>query len=187
MSSPAKSEAPQALPVVGGDRSRARIFWTEMGYLALLIALAVTFLTVPALKAAFQGSIGVVPIGIPWFGAVGGVTISLTGVFRHRADWLPDYVFWHIARPLVSAITGTVGYLIYTAGLAALTQQAQTGTNKGALISGYVVAFAIGYREEAFRDLLGRFVDKLLGRPSQPAPANGPRTQSGSESSERTE
>jgi len=34
-----------------------------------------------------------VPVGVPWFGAVGAVLISLTGVFAHEHDWDPNYPY----------------------------------------------------------------------------------------------
>lgn len=38
--------------------------------------------------------VGGVPLEIVWFGALGGVLLSLQGVFRHVSDWNVHYHTW---------------------------------------------------------------------------------------------
>ena len=69
-----------------------------------------------------------------------------------------------IARPLTAGITGTVAYLIVIGGVVAVGQTPSVNaSDTRAKVIYYVVAFAIGYREEVFRDLLRRVVDSVLG------------------------
>jgi hypothetical protein len=82
--------------------------------------------------------VGPIPLGVPWWGALGGMTISFTGIFRNADRWQTRYELWHIARPFLGAVVGSVSYLIF------------------------IVAFVTGYREDIFRELLKRATDSLF-------------------------
>jgi hypothetical protein len=56
---------------------------------------------------------GVLPLGVPWFGALGAVTLSLYGVFDHNDHWEPKWNYWYIARPLVGIILAIIAYFIF--------------------------------------------------------------------------
>jgi hypothetical protein len=119
-------------------------------------------------------NLGSIPIGVVFFGAVGAVIISLTGIVEHADDWDPRFELWHLSRPLVGASLAVVGVLIVEAGVLA------AGTNPATPVSGgapknllyYLVAFLVGYREETFRDLVRRLVDLIFTpAPAPPKPA----------------
>lgn len=124
---------------------------------------------------------GILPIAVPWFGALGAVTISLEGVFMWNQQWEPRFNYWHIGRPLFGAVLGTVAFFIFVVIVSAagpgpsfLGNTAATppsGTMKE-YITFYVVAFLVGYREETFRDLIKRATDLILkpGTTTPPAP-----------------
>lgn len=143
--------------------TRRGIFFLQLVYLAVLIALAALYFTDVITPRHFLGS---VPLAVPWFGALGAVLISLTGVFEHRADWLPSWKYWHWARPFVGATVGVVAVLIFQAGILAVgesvtpddTNQNQETTN----ILYYLIAFLVGYREAAFREMIKRLGDVIL-------------------------
>jgi len=107
---------------------------------------------------------GIIPLGVPWFGALGAVTISIYGVVDHASEWQAKWNLWHVIRPVVGAILGTVAYLIFIGVIQA------TGTTPSAvgpsasikLITYLVIAFVVGFREETFRTLIKRVVDILL-------------------------
>jgi hypothetical protein len=65
-------------------------------------------------------SFGPVPLGVPWFGALGAVLLSLKGIFDHQHDWNDTYWPWHTARPLVGASLAIVGVLILQSGILAV-------------------------------------------------------------------
>jgi IPT/TIG domain len=109
---------------------------------------------------------GQVPVGVPWFGALGAVLISLTGVFEHEHDWDASYWPWHVARPLVGVAVGVISVLILQAGVLAVGAT-PTNTTVPKNLLYYLVAFLVGYREETFRELIKRLVDIIL------APGNG--------------
>jgi IPT/TIG domain-containing protein len=117
-------------------------------------------------------NLGSVPIGVVWFGALGAVLISLTGIVEHADDWDPRFELWHLSRPLIGAALAVVGVLIVEAGVLA------AGTNPASSVPGapknllyYLVAFLVGYREETFRDLVRRLVDLIFtSAPIAPKP-----------------
>jgi hypothetical protein len=107
---------------------------------------------------------GIIPLGVPWFGALGAVTISIYGVVDHSSEWQAKWNLWHVIRPVVGAILGTVAYLIFI-GVIQATGTTPTTAGSGAsikLITYFVIAFVVGFREQTFRSLIQRVVDILL-------------------------
>jgi hypothetical protein len=160
---PGSTAAGVAIP---DGRGRQPIFWVEMAYLLVLLGAAAAFFLVPSAGQKLPKSLGPIPIGVPWFGALGAVSIGLQGVFVHRHDWDSGYDLWHIARPLVGIVLAVVAYLGFIAGILATgNTKVQTGAGTGPTdnIIYYLVAFIVGYREEVFRSLLQRLADVILG------------------------
>jgi hypothetical protein len=56
------------------------------------------------------------PLKCLWFGALGGVVISLKGVYDHPASassgWSDDFDLWHFGRPVSGAITGVITFVL---------------------------------------------------------------------------
>jgi hypothetical protein len=159
--------------------SRAAIFWLQVLYLLILAFPAAVFVTRPALVPPMLGPI---PTGVPWFGALGAVMISLWGVTEHRNDWDARWKYWHWSRAFVGASLAVITVLILKAGILAVgsTATEPQGTARNLLY--YVIAFVVGYREETFRELVKKVADVILGPGSAPAmptivaldPAKGP-------------
>ena len=142
------------------------IFILQMIYLAALSIGAALFLW-GGLRLPSDW-LGLVPLGVPWFGALGAVLISLSGVFEHRDHWDRSYWTWHWSRPLVGANLGIVSFIIFQAGILAVGSTptpAATAAPQNLLY--YVIAFLVGYREESFRELIKRVADVIL-RPAAP-------------------
>jgi hypothetical protein len=144
---------------------------------------------------------GVLPLGVPWFGALGAVTLSLYGVFDHNDHWEPKWNYWHIARPLVGIVLAIVAYFVFitlisstglTPRTSAATTSSTTTTTLGpttttapaaqpggsppgpsSLLPYYVLAFLVGFREDTFRNLIKRAADILLGPGDAGAPPAG--------------
>jgi hypothetical protein len=130
-------------------------------------------LTVPALRDLVPARIAGVPVSIPWFGALGAVLIGLYGIFGHaHRDWQRGYNMWHVARPLTGSALGAMGYIIFLAVLRATGVNLGTQDALGRYVY-YAIAFAVGFREETFRQLFTRLADLLLG-PGQPHPPAPP-------------
>ena len=145
---------------------RSIIFVVQIAWLiGLAVAAVVYFLGYWPPKLAHLGSI---PVGVVWFGALGAVLISLTGIVEHADDWDPRFELWHLSRPLIGAALAVVGVVIVQAGvLAAGTNPANTVEGAPRNLLYYLVAFLVGYREETFRDLIRRLVD-LIFTPAPP-------------------
>jgi hypothetical protein len=146
---------------------RTTIFLVQIAWLIGLATLAVIyFLKAWPVKLI---TLGPIPIGVVWFGALGAVLISLTGVVEHADDWDPKLYLWHLSRPLMGASLGVVSVLILQAGVLAAGTQLKVepdGTPKNLLY--FLVAFLVGYREETFRELIKRLVDLIFSPAAQP-------------------
>jgi hypothetical protein len=146
-------------------------FWLGVMYLLLLLMVAVMYMgnfygvkdRIPVILG------GILPIGVPWFGAVGAVVISLAGLFGHNEPgrWDKSYSYWHLARPLFGAVLAIMAFFIYLLLINATGQTppfATPGATTPAsdLVVYYVVAFLVGYREESFRELVKRVTDLVF-------------------------
>jgi len=151
------------------DVSRRIVFWIEIFYMALLGVVGWLYVT-KGLPSWFKppATLGPMPLGVPWYGALGGVVISLTGVFEHRYDWDSRYFFWHAARPFIGAAVAVVAVLIFQAGiLAAGVDPADDDTRTTQDLIYYVLAFLVGYREESFRGMIRKVADVFLTSDTQ--------------------
>ncbi len=159
--------------------TRSGVFVIELIYLIALWTLALLYF-VHVIHP--RHSIGNMPVAVIWYGALGGVLISLVGVFEHPFDWNAGYVQWHWARPVVGASLAVVSVLILQAGIISVGADPHKPGSSSALY--FVVGFVVGYREETFRELIKRFADVLLrpgtsgdvGRPAiaSVTPSSGP-------------
>lgn len=112
---------------------------------------------------------GPIPGSVPWFAAVGGILISLDGIFTHNRAWDRSYDYWHYLRPVVSALVGTVAALLVLVLISAanassgssLTQAAASSQSTRVLLD--AVAVLVGYREAAFRALIAKVLDAVIG------------------------
>jgi hypothetical protein len=136
------------------------VFFLQLVYLGVLIGLAALYFTDVIRPRHFLGS---VPIAVLWYGALGAVLISLTGVFEHNADWLDSWKYWHWARPFVGATVGVVSVLVFQAGILAVGETVDPHRKGQATnLLYYLIAFLVGYREAAFRELVKRLGDVIL-------------------------
>jgi hypothetical protein len=150
-----------------GARDWARglggVFILQILFAGLLGLLAGLYFADPKLLPV-PDNLGGVPIGVPWFGAAGAITVSMSALSDHRHDWDGEWWYWHASRPLVGAMTGTMAVLFFVAGILAVQQNPSTpgGVTSTSKFLYYVIAFVIGYREASFRDLLKQAIDLLL-------------------------
>jgi IPT/TIG domain len=109
---------------------RKTTFILALVYLAVILAIGLIFFVKRDLLFFVPDAFGPVPLGVPWFGALGAVLISLTGVFEHEHDWDASYWPWHVARPLIGVAVAVVSVLILQAGVLSVSpaQPAPTPT-----------------------------------------------------------
>jgi hypothetical protein len=165
--------------------------WSAGGLLVYDVAL-LTILTVLLLGRLYDwfrlGSLpdpigGMVPLVVPWAGALGGLGISFVGLVRHVGDWGPriekdkraadhpgfaqrmDWNAWHVTRPFVGAIFGSVAALAVVFIFGSVGATAEGGLDLSPLgrATLFVVAFVVGYRDRTFRELADRVIDTVFG------------------------
>jgi IPT/TIG domain-containing protein len=165
----------------GNGMSRRAVFWYEFSFLMGLLLLACGYIYCHHyhdrwISAWLPRWLGPVPIGVPWYGCMGAVLFSLTGIFEHRHDWDVHYWPWYLARPLIGASLAIVGVLMLQAGILAVGQSpissaaptTATPTSPSNLLY-YLIAFVVGYNEKTFRDMIKRLTDVILGSTSDAA------------------
>ncbi|HEV3194800.1 MAG TPA: IPT/TIG domain-containing protein [Candidatus Cybelea sp.] len=165
--------------------TRGFIVAVEVFYLLVLFALALIYLTDlgSAYHLSLPTSLGPLPVGVPWFGALGAVIISLSGAFDHREDWDPSWNLWHLTRPLIGISLAIISWLTFQAGILAVgstaSAPAANSTSAASQVTAptnllfYLIAFVVGYRESVFRELIKRVADVIL-YPGDGAPAASP-------------
>jgi hypothetical protein len=143
----------------------------DLVYLAILGIVAWLYFTGQLPNTIVPDRLAATPTGVIWFGALGGVLISLAGVHDHRYDWDDRYINWHLVRPAVGAGVAAVAVLIVQAGILAVgvsPEPTTAGPSKDILY--YVIAFVTGYREETFRAMIKKVADVILKTEATPAP-----------------
>jgi hypothetical protein len=150
---------------------RSWFFAVESAYLVVLAIIFIIYQVSAGVRGALPTHLGDLPVGVPWYGAVGGTLISLTGVFKHSRDWDEHFALWHYARPLVGAFLGSLGALMF---LVIVDAAAVHGTTPNGVVY-EVVAFLVGYREATFRSLIQRATDVLLSPGDKRSPPDRPR------------
>jgi hypothetical protein len=140
----------------------------EVSYLAGLLVVGLLRADYPALRSAFPDPVGPIPLGVIFFGAIGGTTIGLFGIFFHEGKWDHSYDLWHATRPLIGAVLGMVSYLIMVVVLGAAGSTPGSRSN----LPYSLVAFLVAYSEGQFRRLVRQATVKLL--PGQNEHPKGP-------------
>jgi hypothetical protein len=134
------------------------ILVVALAWLTLLIAAFILFERWDAFADAVQFQLGKLPFEAIWFGAVGGLLVSLQGIFDHNRKWRESFNYWHMLRPVLGALMGTLGCLIFIV----LTDAASKTTSHPNPVFYDVIALALGYREASFRTLLARLIDTII-------------------------
>jgi hypothetical protein len=154
-------------------------FWLGVGNLILLLVIGIFYAVQRGSNPPYMLG-GLLPIAVPWFGALGAVTISLAGVFFYSDQgWDKKYNYWHIGRPLFGAVLGAISYFMFilivsSAGTKIPILEKGSHLAKDYIVY-YVLAFLVGYREETFRELIQRVAELIL-KPGNPASAGTPTT-----------
>ena len=97
-----------------------------------------------------------------WFGMLGGAAISLKGIYDHRTqrEWEGGWALWYLGRPVSSALTGVMTYV--------LLQVANPNSPPAAAVLA-VAAFTLGTQERRFFDFLYEVAKLVLAVPQDRA------------------
>jgi hypothetical protein len=129
-------------------------------YLATLLGLGVAYLHWSWLNHFFAGNFHEVSFGTIWWGALGGITISLGAVVSFANKWESHLNLWHVFKPFLAAIAAAASVLIF--GLLISSTGAQHVSASS--VTFFVLAFIVGYREEVFRSLMKKAADLILAQ-----------------------
>ncbi len=103
--------------IPGSDRvieaMQKHVFFLELGYIIVLVALFALHAMGSWFRNALPISLGPLPLGVVWFGSVGGVVAGFRGIYYYNHKWDSSYNYWHYTRPIFGAVTGAIGSLIY--------------------------------------------------------------------------
>ncbi len=161
--------------VTAGDllKTRGGVFAMQIVYLVGLGVLAVLYFNGVWIH---RETLGTIPVAVPWWGALGAVMLSLSGIFSHRLDWKASEAYWHWSRPLIGVVMGSFAVLVFQAGVLAVGKDLKPPAGVGAAqnLFYYVLAFIIGYREQTTRALIERVADVVIGPGESATPAAGP-------------
>jgi len=142
------------------------IFLWDLFVIAVLVAVAVWFVDGTIFPALIPDRYRL-PVHCAWFGGLGGVVISLKGIYDHASRTAPDpwndrFNLWHVGRPISGAITGLVTFVL----LLAINPNASPAPPVV-----YAAAFVLGTQERRFFNFLYEVGRLILQVPNEPASA----------------
>jgi len=143
-------------------RMQIKIFVYDLFALIALVSLATVYLKLPAFSAFIPEFLRVA-IQCAWFGALGGVVISLKGIYDHSGAgphnrWDDSYDLWHIGRPFSAAVAGAITYLL-------LLAISKNGEVSEPIV--YAAAFIMGTQENRFFNFLTEVARLIVQVPSE--------------------
>lgn len=149
-------------------------FFITQTLAVIAIFFALWLLTLGPLHELGQSWQPYLPVWVPFGGALGGALISLVGVAQRTVEWNSyRYAYWHLLRPLLGMVSGSVAVIIVLFVLRGIFPDAEPQPGEPYSISGtftmFVIAFVVGYREQTFRELIKKVVDVMLGPGDQDA------------------
>jgi hypothetical protein len=136
-----------------------KLLLIEGGYLILIVALGYFVKRYPDYWL-WNGLIGL-GARAAWFGAVGGVTIGVYGIYTHIStkDFDPSFRLWYICKPVMGAIFGWFVFLVYYVGVVS-AQAGEKVDIKSPELS-YLIAFLAGFSERFTIKTIDRFMTVL--------------------------
>jgi hypothetical protein len=139
------------------------LLWLEAGYLALILGLGYVVKRYPD-YSLWAGLVDF-KAWAAWFGALGGVTIGIYGVYTHISakDFDPSFRLWYICKPIMGAIFGWFVFLVYYVGV--LSAQGGSGQKIDVTIQkpelAYLISFLAGFSERFTIKTIDRFMTVL--------------------------
>jgi hypothetical protein len=162
-----------------------RLFWMEIGYLIFLLLLGYFTYKWPhfVLWAGLMDYPTAMHLQTAWFGALGGITIAIYGIYEHihLRDFDPELKLWYVCKPLIGAIFGWFVYLIYFLGLVSV-QELDNASKIRTPELAYVIAFLAGFSERFTLKLIDKLMAVLTTwqeKPSGDASKKGTTKQEG--------
>jgi len=147
----------------------------EILYLVLILALGYLVKRYPGywLWAELVGNAS----KAAWFGALGGVTIGIYGLYTHVSAKNFDATFrlWYLCKPVMGAIFGWFVFVVYYVGVVSAqgSGSGPTAINNPEL--SFLIAFLAGFSERFTIKTIDRFMTVLtVGEDPKKVPAKSP-------------
>ncbi len=138
-----------------------KLLWIELGYLFFLLFIGYCSFKLPnfVLWNGFLQDPILLHLQTVWFGALGGITIAIYGIYQHiqARDFDPKYELWYYCKPIMGGIFGWFVYMIYFIGLVSVQGFDNVKIHTRELP--YVIAFLAGFSER----FTLKMIDKLMG------------------------
>lgn len=133
-----------------------RLLWIEFGYLVFLLLLGYFTYKWPRF-VLWDGLINM-HLQTVWFGALGGITIAIYGIYEHiqKRDFDPKYELWYICKPLIGGIFGWFIWLIFLIGLISVQGIGEKELKHPELP--FIISFLAGFSER----FTLKMIDKLM-------------------------
>jgi hypothetical protein len=98
-----------------------------------------------------------------WFGALGGVTIAIYGIYDHirKRDFDPKFFLWYLCKPIIGGIYGRFAYLVFYLGLTSATGLSNVSPKPQLP---FAIAFLAGFSER-FTIQINKVMGVLLCTP----------------------
>jgi hypothetical protein len=176
-------------PVVKRSRFALRRWSPELMLAILLLSLALVIGSALAISSgwapvqSFRGPVGgVLPLAAIWAGALGGLSNAIYGLTK---NWALFYVpnstqgtkwnAWYLVQLPLGAVFGSFAVLIvvFFVGSVAVTSEGKPNLSTSGVATMAVIAYAVGFRQETFRQLITRVFDVILGPGTKEPPAPG--------------
>jgi len=146
----------------------ARCCWCRLGIFAFNLVVVLGLVVIGVLYARHPEHFRLlisdkveIAVRAAWFGALGGVVISLKGVYDHccdRGDWDDCFNLWHLGRPVSGALAGMITLLLL------LVVSADGKVSEPAV---YAAAFIFGTQERRFFNFLSEVAGLVVRVPSE--------------------
>lgn len=148
-----------------------KLLLLETLYLALLLFLGYAFYRWPEFGVwkGLRGEQFVTYLQTVWFGALGGITIAIFGIYQHvtARDFDPEFKFWYMCKPLIGGIFGWFIALVFSLGLATFRDdEIQLADSK----LPFLIAFLAGFSERFSVKMVNKIMEVLLSWKEESAP-----------------
>lgn len=140
--------------------TRSGIFGYDLAWLAILFAAGAFYIS----RSHLPSFAPKLAIEAMWFGSLGGIVISLKGIYDHSegpGGWNPAFNLWHIGRPISGGIAGLITLVLLTA------INAGNEPTRAAVV--FAAAFILGTQERRFFNFLYQVARLIVQVPEDTA------------------
>jgi hypothetical protein len=152
-----------------------RLLGIEAAYLLVLLLLGYGTYKWPTF-GLWSGLVNI-HLQTAWFGALGGVSIAIYGIYEHvqKQDFDPNFELWYLCKPVIGAIFGWFVFLIYVVGFVSV-QGVEPATIQTKEVP-FVIAFLAGFSERFTLKMVDKLMSVLTTWQDQTGTQGGSQTQ----------